>query len=42
MDTRRLFFQHIAQTSEEPLAIQIKKAEGTRLCGMIPAMNISI
>jgi len=31
MDTRRLFFQHIAQTSAAPLAIQIKKAEGTRL-----------
>ena len=31
MDTRRLFFQHVAQTSEAPLAIQIKKAEETRL-----------
>jgi acetylornithine/succinyldiaminopimelate/putrescine aminotransferase len=31
MDTRRLFFQHVAQTSEAPLAIHIKKAKGTRL-----------
>ena len=28
MDTRRLFFQHIAQTSDSPLAIHIKKAKG--------------
>lgn len=31
MDTRRLFFQHVAQTSEAPLAIHIKKAAGSRL-----------
>lgn len=28
MDTQRLFFQHVAQTSNAPLAIQIKKAKG--------------
>ncbi len=31
MDTRRLFFRHIAQTSESPLAIHIKKAKGSLL-----------
>ncbi|MBL7697598.1 MAG: aspartate aminotransferase family protein [Chitinophagaceae bacterium] len=31
MDTRRLFFRHIAQTSESPLAIHIKKARGSVL-----------
>ena len=31
MDTRRLFFQHIAQTSDAPLAIHVKKAEGSLL-----------
>ena len=31
MDTRRLFFQHVAQTSESPLAIHIKKAAGSKL-----------
>src|SRR5688572_12295147 len=31
MDTRRLFFRHIAQTSESPLAIHIKKARGSML-----------
>lgn len=31
MDTRRLFLQHVAQTSEAPLAIHIKKAKGSRL-----------
>lgn len=31
MDTRRLFFQHVAQTSETPLAIHIKKASGSKL-----------
>lgn len=31
MDTARLFLQHVAQTSEAPLAIEIKKAKGSRL-----------
>ena len=31
MDPRRLFFQHVAQTSDAPLAIEIKKARGSRL-----------
>ena len=31
MDTRRLFLQHVAQTSEAPLAIHIKKAQGSRI-----------
>ena len=31
MDTRRLFFQHVAQTSEAPIAIHVKKAAGSRL-----------
>jgi acetylornithine/N-succinyldiaminopimelate aminotransferase len=31
MDTRRLFQQHVAQTSEAPLAIHVKKAEGSRI-----------
>ncbi len=31
MDHRRLFLQHVAQTSEAPLALHIKKAKGTRL-----------
>ena len=31
MDTRTLFFQHIAQTSDSPLGIHIKKAKGSRL-----------
>lgn len=31
MDTSRLFLQHVAQTSEAPLAIEIKKAKGSRL-----------
>ncbi len=31
MNPRRLFFQHIAQTSDAPLAIEIKKARGSRL-----------
>lgn len=31
MDTKSLFFQHIAQTSGAPLAIHIKKAKGSRL-----------
>lgn len=29
MDTRRLFFQHVAQTSDAPLAIHVKKASGS-------------
>jgi acetylornithine/N-succinyldiaminopimelate aminotransferase len=31
MDTRRLFFQHIAQTSDAPLAIHVTKASGSRI-----------
>ncbi len=31
MNHRRLFLQHVAQTSEAPLAIHIKKARGSRL-----------
>ena len=31
MDTRRLFLQHVAQTSEAPLAIQVKRARGSRI-----------
>ena len=31
MDTRRLFFQHVAQTSDAPLAIHVKKAAGSRI-----------
>src|SRR5688572_14420241 len=31
MNLRQLFLQHIAQTSEQPLAIEIKKARGSRL-----------
>lgn len=31
MDIRRLFLQHVAQTSDAPLAIHIKKARGSRL-----------
>lgn len=31
MDQRRLFLAHVAQTSEAPLAIQIKKAKGSKL-----------
>ena len=31
MDTKRLFFQHVAQTSGSPLAIEIDKAKGSRL-----------
>jgi len=31
MDTRRLFFQHVAQTSDAPIAIHIKKAAGSKL-----------
>jgi acetylornithine/N-succinyldiaminopimelate aminotransferase len=31
MDTRRLFFQHIAQTSDAPLAIHVSKASGSRI-----------
>jgi acetylornithine/N-succinyldiaminopimelate aminotransferase len=31
MDPRRLFFQHIAQTSASPLAIHIKKSKGSRI-----------
>jgi acetylornithine/N-succinyldiaminopimelate aminotransferase len=31
MDHRRLFLQHVAQTSEAPLAIHIKKAKGSKL-----------
>lgn len=29
MDTRRLFFQHVAQTSDSPLAIDIEKSKGS-------------
>lgn len=29
MDTRRLFFQYVAQTSANPLAIHVKKAKGS-------------
>src|SRR3954465_15101984 len=31
MDSRRLFFAHVAQTSPSPLAINIKKAKGTHI-----------
>lgn len=31
MNTRQLFFQHVAQTSSSPLAIEIVKAEGSKL-----------
>lgn len=31
MDTRRLFFQHVAQTSDSPLGIHVKKAAGSRI-----------
>ncbi len=31
MDHRRLFLQHVAQTSEAPLAIHVKKAKGSRI-----------
>lgn len=31
MDTKRLFLQHVAQTSDAPLAIEIKRAKGARL-----------
>ena len=31
MDTRRLFLQHVAQTSDSPLAIHVKRAEGSRI-----------
>ena len=31
MDQRRLFLEHVAQTSEAPLAIHIKKAKGCKL-----------
>ncbi|MBA4167764.1 MAG: aspartate aminotransferase family protein [Chitinophagaceae bacterium] len=31
MDIRRLFLQHIAQTSDAPLAIHVKKALGSRI-----------
>ena len=31
MHPRRLFFQHIAQTSPSPLSIHIKKAKGTTI-----------
>ncbi|HUQ67807.1 MAG TPA: aspartate aminotransferase family protein [Flavitalea sp.] len=31
MDTRRLFFQHVAQTSDAPVGIHIKKASGSLL-----------
>lgn len=31
MDTKTLFLRHLAQTSDAPLAINIKKAKGTRL-----------
>jgi acetylornithine/succinyldiaminopimelate/putrescine aminotransferase len=31
MDTRRLFLQHVAQTSDAPLGIHIRKAKGSRL-----------
>ena len=31
MNQRQLFFQHLAQTSTAPLAIEVVKAEGTRL-----------
>ena len=30
---RQLFFSHVAQTSPEPLALEIEKAEGVYLCG---------
>ncbi len=31
MDTRRLFLQHVAQTSSSPLAIEVKRAGGSRI-----------
>lgn len=31
MDTRRLFLQHVAQTSDTPLAIEVRKARGSKL-----------
>lgn len=31
MDTRTLFLQHIAQTSDSPLAMHVKKAKGNRV-----------
>lgn len=31
MNLRQLFFQHVAQTSDSPVAIEIVKAEGTKL-----------
>jgi acetylornithine/succinyldiaminopimelate/putrescine aminotransferase len=31
MDTRRLFFQHVAQTSDAPIAIHVKKAAGSSI-----------
>lgn len=31
MDTKRLFLRHVAQTSDSPLAIDIRKARGSRL-----------
>lgn len=31
MDSRRLFFQHVAQTSASPLAIEIEKAKGSEI-----------
>ncbi len=31
MNTRQLFLQHVAQTSDAPLALEIVKAKGTRL-----------
>ena len=31
MNLRQLFFQHIAQTSNAPIAIEVAKAEGSRI-----------
>src|SRR5687768_10295903 len=31
MNLRQLFFQHVAQTSTAPIAIEVVKAEGSRL-----------
>jgi acetylornithine/succinyldiaminopimelate/putrescine aminotransferase len=31
MDTRRLFFQHVAQTSDAPIAIHVKEASGSKI-----------
>ncbi len=42
MDPKRLFLRHVAQTSEAPLALHIKKARGSRLWDQDGKMYIDL